>query len=393
MSLSLNRTAALKTALALGVIFLVGVGTYAANRWNQQRSLPSEPTTVATKEPAPVADAEKDSAESSKVEESNSPLGPPGDLPPLDSEYQIVNAHDHLYRIQDFERYLPAAKALGVSKTIFVASSNYTIMGKKGSPDEGNDVNSKEVIACAKKYPDSVIPFVTFTPATADKIALLEAYRADGARGLKLYTGHREFHDRPLDDPEMFPVYAWLEKEQFPLIWHVNLNNYSGELTSVLMRYPELRVLIPHFGVGFFDPKGKILDRLGEILDTYENVYTDTSFGTRDILVSGLEKVSMVPDVFRKFYEKYQDRILWGTDMVVTGNKEKTTAWMASVIRACREMHEKSDYTFWMAMQGSKYADKNSNNPTRHLRGLALPPDILKKIYETNAQRFLASSE
>lgn len=305
-------------------------------------------------------------------------------------DFRVVNAHDHLYRIQDFERYLPAADALGIAKTIFVASSEYTIKGKGGDKEKDNDVNSKEVLACAAKYPDKVVPFVTLTPKTPDKVALLQGYVAQGAKGLKLYTGHSDFHDVPLDDPEMLPVYAWAEQEQFPIVWHVNLNNFQDELTRVLLKYPKLRVMIPHFGVGFFDTQGKILDRLGEILDTYPNVYVDTSFGTREILVSGMERVSMVPDVFKRFYEKHQDRILFGTDMVVTGNKEKTTEWISSVIRACRDMHEKPEYVFWMAAKGGAYADKNTNNIYGRLRGLALPPEILKKIYETNAEKFLA---
>jgi predicted TIM-barrel fold metal-dependent hydrolase len=150
--------------------------------------------------------------------------------------------------------------------------------------------------------------------------------------------------------------------------------------------------MIPHFGVGFFDTKGVILGRLGEILDTYPNVFVDSSFGTREILVSGMERVSMVPGLFRTFYEKYQDRIIWGTDMVVTGNKEKTEDWIASMIRGCRDLHEKADYVFWMGAKGSPNADKNSNNPYGHMRGLALSPEILKKIYETNVEKFLSKS-
>ena len=380
-------------ALSLFIAVLVGTNVFFATSWYMTKNTPAPVVTVAAPatpppSPTPAATPEKD--EKAVVKEPI--IAPPADLPPLPTEFKIVNGHEHLYRIQDFERYMPAADEMGVAKTLFVASSKYTITGKKERREEGNEENSKEVLACAAKYPDKVIPFVTFTPKAADKIKLLEDYKAAGAKGLKLYTGHNDFHDQPLDDPEMLPVYEWLEKNQFPLVWHVNLNSFQDELTRVLLRFPKLRVMIPHFGVGFFDTKGKILERLGEILDTYPNVFVDSSFGTREILVSGMEKVSMVPGLFRAFYEKYQDRIVFGTDMVVTGNKEKTTAWMSSVIRACREMHEKQEYTFWMARKDSKYADKNANNVEGHLRGLALPPEILKKIYETNVEKFLGNS-
>lgn len=370
MSDAPQRSVFVSIAMALGVAALVGGNVFFGTLF----FLKNKPGAVSKPAAAPVPEGHADA------------FAAPA------AEYKVFNAHDHLYRIEDFERYLPAADAMGISKTLFVASSNYTIMGKGGDKEQGNDVNSKEVLACAKKYPDKVVPFVTLTPKTPDKVALLEGYRAEGAKGLKLYTGHGDFHEAPLDEPAMLPVYEWCEKNQFPIVWHINLNNYQEEFTQVLMLFPKLRVLVPHFGVGFFDIQGKILDRLGDILDTYPNVYVDTSFGTRSILVSGMERVSMAPQVFRAFYEKYQDRILFGTDMVVTGNKEKTTEWMASVIRGCRDMHEKADYVFWMAAKGSPYADANSNDPYGHLRGLALRPEILKKIYETNAVRFLPNS-
>ena len=99
--------------------------------------------------------------------------------------------------------------------------------------------------------------------------------------------------------------------------------------------------------------------------------------------------VSKHQQIFRNFYLKYQDIIVWGTDMVVTGNKEKTEKWVASAIRACRNMHEKSEYTFWMAASGSKYANANSDNVYGKLRGLNLPNDVLKKICETNIEKLL----
>ena len=267
--------------------FLVGFNVFTATGWYLEKQhhasaapvLATPAVTAPIAAPTPLTPIAPPAAPVATPANA-APTEPPKDLPPLPSEYKIVNGHDHLYRIVDFEKYLPAAEALGVTKTLFVASSNFTIMGKKGNKEEGNDINSKEILDCAKKYPDKVIPFITFTPATPDKVKLLEDYVAQGAKGIKLYTGHNEFHDRTLDDPDMYPVYEWCEKNQFPILWHVNMNSYKDEFLKVMVKYPKLRVCLPHFGVGFFDSQGKLLDQLGEVMDTYPNVYTDTSFGT-----------------------------------------------------------------------------------------------------------------
>lgn len=312
----------------------------------------------------------------------------PGRQAPLENNYRITNGHDHLYMLKHLDKYLKAAESLGVVRTLFVASSEFTFAGK-GGKDKLNDWNTREILTAAKQNPGKIIPFATMHPDDPDKVGLLKGYVADGAMGLKLYTGHSNFYDRKLDADEMLPVYAYCEEQGLPIVWHINMEKYGEEFERVMARYPNLYVLLPHFGVGFWNPEGKVINELNTMLDKYPHLYIDTSFGTREILVGGLEKVSANPDLFKEFYRQHQDRIIWGTDMVVTGNSEKTEAWIASVIRACRDLHEKDHYTFWMAAQGSKYAYGRGQNVYGEFRGLALPPEILKKIYETNIDKLL----
>lgn len=305
-------------------------------------------------------------------------------------DYGIINAHDHLYREQDLDKYLEAAKQTGVTRTLFVASSDFTFKGDKFPANEGNEWSSREILKCAKKYPGKIIPFMTLHPDDENKVALLEEYVQEGAQGLKLYTGHSNFYDRPFLAEEMLPVYEFCERTGLILCWHINLGSYLDEFTKVLLRYPKLKVILPHFGVGFFQPGGKVMQDLAKIMDTYPDVYVDTSFGTREILVTGLERVTQNPQPFREFYAKYQDRIVWGTDMVITGNREKTTPWIASVILACRNLHEQEEYVFWMAAQGAPY-NSNPRNTYGRFRGLNLDDAILKKIYKTNAERLFGT--
>lgn len=328
--------------------------------------------------------------------QSRSPIAGPLDTPagfkeaPL-KDFHVVNAHDHLMSRKYLDKYLAAANATGVVKTLFVASSEYTLMGAGNDPRKGNDENSKEIIDTARDYPGKIIPFCTIHPSDPDKLEKLKQFVADGAKGLKLYTGHGNFYERPLDAEDMIPIYAFCAETQLPICWHVNIVKYAPEFERVMARFPNLIVIVPHFGVTFFAPRQAPFQRFQQLMDTYPGLYTDTSFGTRQILVQGLEAVSRDPEAFRAFFQKYQDRILFGTDMVVSGNKEKTAEWIEAVIRACRDCLEKQHYHFFMGATGSPYADQRAHNTYGAYRGLALPDPILKKVYETNFERLFPS--
>lgn len=305
-------------------------------------------------------------------------------------DFQVVNAHEHLYKISHVEKYLKAARKMGVRRTIFVASSGLTLLGSKGKRDELNDWNTEEILKCAKVYGDEVIPFCTVHPDDPQKVEKVKDWVARGVRGLKLYTGHSNFHDRPLDAPEMKGLYAYCEEVGLPIIWHVRLDSFAKEFERVMAEFPNLKVIMPHYGVAFFRPKSAHFANLERLLDTYPNLYVDTSFGTRAILVHGLEMFTKHNDIFRQFFLDHSDKIVFGTDMVVTGNSEKTPNWVESVIRACRDGLEKDGYTFFMAAKGSRYTLKSADNAYGQLRGLHLPDEVLRKVYETNIQRILS---
>lgn len=307
-------------------------------------------------------------------------------------DYKVLNAHDHLFSRKYLDKYFAAAERVGVVRTLFVASSDFTLKGSGFDAKTGNAQNTQEILNCEREFPDKIITYCTIHPDDPDKTALLKGYMDSGVDGLKLYTGHSNFADRPLDAPEMDEVYAFCESNGFPLCWHVNLSraDYLEQFKRVMEKFPKLKMIIPHFGVTFYRPGSPAWNEFWALLDQYPGLYTDCSWGTRQILVHGLEVVSASVDMFRDAINKYQDRILWGTDMVVTGNKEKTEAWIASVLRACRDMLEKDVYYFWMAADGSPYDYAGSKNPFGKLRGLKLSETVLRKIYETNYEAFAA---
>lgn len=313
-------------------------------------------------------------------------VAPPGPLKP----FKVANAHEHLMSRDLLPKYLEAAANTGIERTLFVASSEYTLRGAGQSPTIGNDENTNAILEAARQAPGRIVPFCTVHPSDPAKLDKLKAFVAAGAKGLKLYSGHANFYERPLDAEDMLPVYAYCQEIRLPICWHVNLTKYRAEFERVMQRYPNLVVIVPHFGVTFFRPRDAEFREFQRLLDTYPNLYTDTSFGTREILVQGLEAVNQDPEAFRQFFAKYADRTLFGTDMVITGNKEKTPEWIEAVIRACRDVLEKDAYYFFMGARGSAYALKSGKNTYGYYRGLNLDEPTLRKVYETNFDKLFA---
>ncbi len=303
----------------------------------------------------------------------------------------MINAHEHLYKMKDLERYLPAARAAGISATVVVASPIFTLEGSGAKGEPGMSKNFEEVIIeASKQFPGEIIPFCTIDPTSRDKLATLKKHVEMGCKGLKVYSGHSNFVEDqgPLDKPDMDEVYAYLEETQLPVNWHINLAKFMPQFEKVLGKYPKLNVMIPHYGVAFWKPKDPTLGKIKEVMRKHKNVMVDTSLGTRDILLNGMAAMEPAREDFQQFFIEFQDQIVWGTDSVITGNIEKTPTWYTKVIWATRDHLEKDTFTTDLAAAYSKYFQKGRDSDGRY-QGLALPEDVLKKVYVDNAKRWL----
>lgn len=291
--------------------------------------------------------------------------------PPRESApFEIVNAHEHFQSHTNVPKFLQAMRRNDVVKTVIVGSPEATILtGRTGF--FGEEKYNEEVLKIAKTYPEHFIAFPTVNPHDPEKLEKLKRHLKMGGRGLKLYNGHSFFHDQPLDEHSMLAVYEYCEKNGVPVLIHVNAGSYQKEFESVLDKFPRLKVICPHFCLSTIAS-----DRFEALMDRYPNLYTDSSFGYIDFLKDALRRISKNPKKFRRLFVKYQDRILFGTDMVVTSAKYKTADWLAQVTRAYRDMLEKEEYDFF-AFPGEK------------LRGLALDRRILEKIYRKNFEKFM----
>jgi predicted TIM-barrel fold metal-dependent hydrolase len=309
--------------------------------------------------------------------------------------WKIVNFHDHAYKEIHTETYVAAAQAVGVVKTVLVASPKFTIYGKGHSKKEGFEENFQEILRISERWPGQFIPFTAIDPADPEKLAKVKRHHSEGAKGLKLYSGHSIFYEKDvgLMPPGMGDVLNYCGENNMPVLWHVRMGRYGKEFEEeVLKKFPHVTFVVAHYGVAFWRPEGKLMDDLPRLLDTYKNLYFDTCLGTRKILVDGLVLMGKHRERFKNLLNSYPDRFVIGTDMVITGNPEKTVSWMGKVLWAVRDQMEQDEFRFDLAAAWSRYYRKK-NNPDGKIKGFALDDKVLKQIYQTNAMKLLGLKE
>jgi predicted TIM-barrel fold metal-dependent hydrolase len=129
-----------------------------------------------------------------------------------------------------------------------------------------------------------------------------------------------------------------------------------AEQHRLFARHPRTIFINAHFGW-----LGNDLARLGRLLDRLPNVHTE--FG------AVIEELGRQPRFARQFFERYQDRILFGKD---TWRPDEYATYFR-VLETADEYfpHDRKHHGLW------------------NLYGLDLPEAVLKKIYYENALRIV----
>ena len=284
----------------------------------------------------------------------------------------IVNAHEHLESRREVPALLEANAAVGIATTVVVGSPRYTITLEPGTGFEGYHENNLELLEVARLWPEAFRVFPALHPLDGDNLERLTAYLADGATGIKLYYGNGgthgkgPFHVIPLDDPCMDPVLARCERERVPVILHVNLLRFEDQLWTLLSRFPGLRIVVPHLMLA--KKTAGRLQRVADLLTSFPHLTTDLSFGRPDYLADALRTISAAPALYRTFLTRWAQRVMFGSDMVVTAGKVRRGSFIRETLQAYRDLLEQPEYE-------CRYC------PGERLRGLALPATVLEWIY------------
>jgi predicted TIM-barrel fold metal-dependent hydrolase len=148
---------------------------------------------------------------------------------------------------------------------------------------------------------------------------------------------------------------AWRIDKSKPGI--IGFNDLIQTLENAVRNHPNTIFIACHFA-----NLNHNMAKLGDLLDKYPNLYADIS--------ARYAESATIPRYMRAFYEKYQDRLLYGTDM----------NYDTSMYRITFRILESSDEHFYEIQQfGYHWA----------LNGFGLSKEILKKLYRDNAARIL----
>ena len=268
-------------------------------------------------------------------------------------------------------------------------------------------------------YPER---FVTFTEPWWERSNQLgySKFQADeivraqqaGARGLKILKTlglylREEISKGPLvriDDPRFDAMWETCGSLGMPVAIHVSdpeafflpidrfnerfeeLNNHpdwsfhGGDFPSnaellearnrVLARHPKTQFIVLHVG-----NDAENLPYVGECLDRFPNMHVE--LGAR------IGELGRQPRMAKKLFEKYQDRILFGTDAVPHGSDTPQQICNDELYEIYYRFLETEDEYF-------DYAPAPVPPQGRwRIYGLGLPDGILKKVYFENAGRLL----
>jgi predicted TIM-barrel fold metal-dependent hydrolase len=167
---------------------------------------------------------------------------------------------------------------------------------------------------------------------------------------------------------------AWYEKKYTDHAKFGTRDDHFAMWEQLLDRYAPTPWVGAHLGG---NPEN--LPRLQRLLDDHSNVYLDLS-ATRWIV----REVSKRRDEAREFIIRNQDRLLFGTDQV--SGDDRGFDFLASRFWAHRKLWE----TAYVGPVNIVDPDlPKDGQPV--FRGLALPTEVLQKLYHDNAQRLLGS--
>lgn len=132
----------------------------------------------------------------------------------------------------------------------------------------------------------------------------------------------------------------------------------------MLANNPRLRVIGCHLGSMEVD-----VNDIAQRLDRYPNFAVDTAARVIYLMMQPPEKV-------RAFLTRYQDRVVYGTDLDLMAWSDTSTAlrhWQEEYLRDWKYFATDS----WVEYNGKKY------------RGLKLPEPVLRKLYHENAAHWV----
>jgi len=313
--------------------------------------------------------------------------------PVVRAKYPFVDAHNHQRRHTDSSLRVLVRQMDSLNLAVLVNLSG------------GSGESLRAAVALQERVaPGRIVTFANLNYAGIDDpewsvrtAAQLERdVREGGARGLKIAKDlGMDVRDRagvrvPTNDARLDPIWVKAGELGIPVLIHtadpamfwqpmdehnerwIELNQYPqrrrsdgatpsfetllAEQHDVFRKHPRTTFINAHLGW-----LGQDLARLGQLLDRYPNVVTE--------LGAVIYEPARQPRAAREFFIRYQDRILMGKDL-----------WVPSEYGTYFRVLETADEYF---------PYHNRRHAFWSMYGLALPDEVLRKVYFGNALRVI----
>ena len=308
------------------------------------------------------------------------------------AKYPIIDVHSHAYAntLEELDLWVKNMDEAGILKTILLTHAH------------GNEFDS--LINFYSKYPDRFELWCGFDYTGYDKpgfgpdaVKELERCFNKGAKGVGELgdKGKGLFYCNPpaygmhIDDPRMNVLLDKCAELGMPINIHVgepqwfyekmdstndglmnaftwrldnqenilNLDEVLKTLENAVKNHPKTLFIACHLANQNTD-----LEKLGRLLDLYPNFYADIS--------ARYSENAPVPRYTRAFFEEYQDRLLYGTDMGFEKSMYETTF---------RILESNDEHFYEIELFGYHWP----------LYGFGLKDEVLERIYNLNSKKLL----
>ncbi len=319
----------------------------------------------------------------------------------MSAKFPFIDVHSHQWGLGEkkIRRLIEEMDSLNMGAMVNLSG--------RGFNRETRDIGTQEYLKNMIDSTTLLAPgrFIIFTNVSfrnvgedgwaAEACRQLEEDVAAGARGLKIYKSlglsysDTDGNRLAIDDPRLDPIWAKCGELGIPVLihaadpapfWHkhdstnerwLELKLRPGrkrdanrpapweqiiaEQHNIFKKHPNTTFINAHMGWLAND-----LGRLGKLLDENPNVYPEIS--------AVIAELGRQPRMAQKFFEKYQDRILFGKDAY---NQEEF-------------------YTYFRVLETEdEYFPYYKYHAFWSLYGLGLSDEILKKLYYKNAIRII----
>jgi predicted TIM-barrel fold metal-dependent hydrolase len=363
------------------------------------------------------------------------PLGTAEQEKPYKTKYRVIDCHHHCTRVSDdaVRAELEVLDRVGVAAVVVLDAG-------------GPDGNLQDWLNLRNNHPKRLIVFwkLDFTKVKdktffADIVRDLEKAARMGVQGVKvwkdlgMYVRDADGELLKADDRRLDPFWARCGELGLPVLIHTaDEREYWYPLTynsihfglrtdkdqhynnprmpsweelirqrnAVLRKHPKTNFIGAHMGSQAHD-----LKQLEETLDTYPNFYVDTAARHR---VFG----RLNPPGVRAFFEKHQERILFGTDGAILQKGRKKRAESANISLYPTENpdleyvdpRDSAALRAWQAREAQMFSESlkyfetdrvdlldpmRSGGSWLRLAGAKLPSEVLEKFYHLNAEKLI----